>query len=99
MQAVQVTEQKSKINNCNNHQIKEMIAIEWELLTCIHCLMTQVILCIHDRIEEYLQTSVLVQWGWNFMCVDIVWLCIGSEFAVLAVIRQTEDRMLCSLIW
>jgi len=33
------------------------------------------------------------------MCVDIVWLCIGSEFAVLAVIRQTEDRMLCSLIW
>ena len=28
MQAVQVTEQKSKINNFNNRQMKEMIAIE-----------------------------------------------------------------------
>jgi hypothetical protein len=32
MQAVQVTEKKSKINNCNNFLIKEMIAIEGELL-------------------------------------------------------------------
>jgi len=28
MQAVQITEQKSKINNCNKRQIKEVIAIE-----------------------------------------------------------------------
>jgi hypothetical protein len=43
MQAVQVTEQKSKINNCNNRLIKEMIMIERELLPCIRCLMTPVI--------------------------------------------------------
>jgi len=61
MQAVQVTEQKSKINNCNNHLIKEMIAIERGLLTCICCLMTWVFVCTHDRIQEYLQTSVLVE--------------------------------------
>ena len=51
MQAVQVTEEKSKINNCNNCLIKEMIVIEQELLTCIRCLMTQVINYIHDRIQ------------------------------------------------
>jgi hypothetical protein len=31
-QAVQVTEQKSKINNYNNHPIKNMITIKRELL-------------------------------------------------------------------
>jgi len=31
-QAVQVTEQKSKINNYSNHPIKNMITIERELL-------------------------------------------------------------------
>ena len=37
--------------------------IERELLTCMCCLMTWVIVYIHDRIQEYLQTSVLVEWG------------------------------------
>jgi len=60
MQAVQVTEQKSKIDRCNNHLRKEIIVIEQGLFTCICCLMTRVIIYIHDRIQEYLQTSVLV---------------------------------------
>ena len=33
------------------------------------------------------------------MCVDILWLCIGSEFAVLAVSLSLDGRqMSCSLV-
>jgi hypothetical protein len=104
MQAVQVTEQKSKINSCNNHLKKEMgNGHDWTRVTYLRMLSHDTGHYIYSwqnpgmfanlspcrvRLKFYVCTCFVGVY-WFRVC------CAGCQ----PVIRQTEDRMLCRLIW